>query len=175
MLRQPLRIWRITDNGLYRSGWYAPDTLQAIFIINPVQFHRSRFVFGSRRGNRTRSLPPFVAGSDPRRTLLPQAHAAGKVQRLETALIRAIIPNQSTNEPHIGAVTHHHDQSIAPVSFRIRNTMNSIPGNPIFILVSVRGYSARYALIVAFALQKGIRVRPLVNRYYFHCFVLLSF
>lgn len=35
------------------------------------------------------------------------------------------------NPPHRGAVTHHHDQSITPVSFNTRNTRNNSPKKPI--------------------------------------------
>lgn len=31
---------------------------------------------------------------------------------------------------HNGAVTHHQDQSICPVNFRIKNTMKSTPPKP---------------------------------------------
>lgn len=45
---------------------------------------------------------------------------------------KASIANRIANPPHNGAVTHHHDQSIAPQSFRIRNTRNS-NGKKLFV------------------------------------------
>lgn len=50
---------------------------------------------------------------------------------------RAITPiagsatKRTAKLPHNGAVIHHHDQSITPQSFRIRNTRNSNVGKPI--------------------------------------------
>jgi hypothetical protein len=46
--------------------------------------------------------------------------------------------------PHSGAVIHHHDQAITPVSLRTRNTMNRTPTKPmpevveLFIMIGIR-------------------------------------
>ena len=41
------------------------------------------------------------------------------------------ILTQSKIPPQIGAVTHHHDQSITFVNFKIKKITNNVPNNPI--------------------------------------------
>lgn len=47
-----------------------------------------------------------------------------------TATIARTMRTHSTNEPHSGASTHHHDQSIVFVSFRVIKTIASSPAKP---------------------------------------------
>jgi hypothetical protein len=51
---------------------------------------------------------------------------------IASAIIR--ITNAIIKVAHIGAVTHHHDQSITWVSFKTMKTTNNNPGNVTFII-----------------------------------------
>lgn len=79
------------------------------------------------------------------------------------------IPKNTANVPHNGAVTHHQDHVIWPVSLRTRNTINIAPPRPIppelalslinyFLLVDTEGVEPQPA--------KAYEAPPLTRRSY---------
>ena len=60
--------------------------------------------------------------------------------------------NVKNNGIHNGDVTHHHDQLIFPVNFKIRNTINKIP--QILITFSVLNYNINIETFLKFSNKK---------------------
>lgn len=68
------------------------------------------------------------------------------------------ITREKANPPQSGAVTHHQDQVIVPVSFSTRNTMNTAPKSPIPPLCLCSILHFLFYFFHEFFVLKGVRL-----------------